>query len=75
MHPVSAPFRSALQNGDHLIVWDSVAGVSYQVLATTNVAESFQAISPVLPASGTSSFYYDNFPDPVNKFYRIQVVP
>ena len=66
---------TGLENGNQLVVWDSVPGVNYQVLASTNLAEPFAVLSPVLPASGTSSFYYDNTPDPTNKFYRIQVVP
>jgi len=32
-------------------------------------------ISPVIPASGPSTFFFDTSPDPANKFYRIQVVP
>jgi len=32
-------------------------------------------ISPVIPSSGASTFYFDDSPDAVNKYYRIQVVP
>jgi hypothetical protein len=64
-----------LANGNQLVVWDSVPGVNYQVLATTNLHEPMQPISPVIQASGTSSFYFDAAPDATNKFYRIQVVP
>ncbi len=66
---------TALASGNHLIVWDSVAGRNYQVLATTNLTYPMQVISPVLPASGPSSFYFDSAPDATNKFYRVQVVP
>jgi hypothetical protein len=34
-----------------------------------------QVISPLIQASGTSSFYFDAAPDVTNKFYRIQLVP
>jgi hypothetical protein len=64
-----------LANENRLIVWDSVPGVNYQVLATTNPAVPLQVISPIIPASGESSFYFDSSPDPTNKFYRVQVVP
>jgi hypothetical protein len=64
-----------LANGNQLVVWDSVAGRDYQVLATTNLFYPLQVISPVLQASGASSFYFDNAPDATNKFYRIQLVP
>ena len=48
---------------------------TYQVLATTNLNYPMAPISPILPASGPSSFYFDESPDAVSKFYRIQVVP
>jgi len=52
-----------------------VAGRNYQVLATTNLFYPMQIISPVIQASATSSFYFDNAPDATNKFYRIQLLP
>lgn len=64
-----------LANGNQLVVWDSIAGRNYQVLATTNLFYPLQLISPVIQASGPSSFYFDNAPDATNKFYRIQLVP
>lgn len=66
---------SELANGNQLVVWDSVPGVNYQVLATTNLIMPMQVISPIIPAAGASSFYFDSAPDPTNKFYRVQVVP
>jgi hypothetical protein len=56
-------------------VWDSISNVNYQVLATTNLYYPMVPISPVITASGASTFFYDNQPDPAVKFYRIQVVP
>lgn len=64
-----------LANGNQLVVWDSIAGRNYQVQATTNLFDPMQVISPVIQASGASSFYFDNAPDATNKFYRIQLVP
>lgn len=73
--PASVLRITDLANGNRLVVWDSVPGVNYQVLATTNPAAPLQVISPIIPASGGSSFYFDNSPDPTNKFYRVQIVP
>lgn len=64
-----------LANGNQLVVWDSVAGRNYQVLATTNLLYPMQVISPVIQASASSSFYFDSAPDATNKFYRIQLLP
>lgn len=66
---------TALENGNQLVVWDSVSNINYQVLATTNLSIPMGPISPVIPASGSSTFYFDNSPDAVNKYYRIQVIP
>ena len=63
-----------LANGNQLVVWDSVAGRNYQVLATTNLVYPMQVISPVIQASASSSFYFDSAPDATNKFYRIQLL-
>jgi hypothetical protein len=66
---------TGLENGHQLIVWDSISNINYQVLATTNLDSPMLPISPIIPANGSSTFYFDNEPDAVNKFYRIQVVP
>ncbi|MGC3957741.1 MAG: thrombospondin type 3 repeat-containing protein [Verrucomicrobiota bacterium] len=64
-----------LANGNQLVVWDSVAGRNYQVLATTNLFYPMQVISPVIQASSASSFYFDATPDAQGKFYRVQLLP
>jgi hypothetical protein len=76
------PFNAAsalriteLANGHQLVVWDSVAGRNYQVLATTNLFYPMQGISPVIQASSPSAFYFDATPDAIGKFYRIQLLP
>lgn len=65
---------TGLQNGNQL-AWQSVSNYRYQVLATTNLLYPLGPISPVLPASDSTSFWSDTSPDPTNKFYRVQVVP
>lgn len=64
-----------LANGNQLVVWDSVPGRNYQVLATTNLLNAMEIISPVIQASSESSFYFDASPDGKSKFYRIQLLP
>jgi hypothetical protein len=66
---------TGLANGNQLVVWDSVAGRSYQVLATTNLDQPMQVTSPNIEASGPSSFYFDTAPDAKSKFYRVQILP
>src|SRR6185295_17876925 len=63
---------TGLANGNQLVVWDSVSNVNYQVLATTNLNYPMQPISPVIPASGSTAFFYDSAPDTAGKYYRIQ---
>lgn len=64
-----------LANGNHLVIWDSVPGINYQVWGTTNLSFPMTPIGPVQQANASASFYYDSTPDPANKFYRIKVVP
>jgi hypothetical protein len=59
----------------NLIVWDTVPNFNYEVLATTNLNIPMVPISGVIPANGSSAFFFDSAPDPTNEFYRIQVVP
>jgi hypothetical protein len=63
-----------LLNGNQL-VWDSVAGRNYQVLATTNLLLPFNVISSPIQAGGSSTFFVDGALDATNKFYRIQLLP
>ncbi len=65
---------TALANGN-LVVWSSVSNRQYQVWATTNLNVPMAPISTILPSGGSSTFFNDTSPDPVCKFYRIQVVP
>ena len=72
---VAPPLRiSSLAGNNQLVVWDSAAGVNYQVLATTDLLEPFQPISPVIQASGSSTYFYDPAPAQ-QKFYEIVQLP
>jgi hypothetical protein len=64
-----------LSSGNQVVVWSSVSNINYLVLATTNLSSPMAPISPIINASGPTSFFYDSSPDPVKKFYRVQVVP
>jgi hypothetical protein len=66
---------TALDNGNRRVVWASVPNMTYQVLFTTNVGQSFQPLGAVVYASSTSATYTDIETNSPNKFYRIQVVP
>jgi hypothetical protein len=65
---------TALANGN-LLVWSSVSNRNYQVWGTTNLNVPMVPLSTILPSGGASTFFTDPMPDPVIKFYRIQVVP
>ena len=72
---VAPPLKiSGLDNNNQLVVWDSAPGVNYQVLATTNLLQPFQVISPVIQGNGSSTFYYDTAPAE-QKFYQIEQLP
>jgi hypothetical protein len=59
-----------------LITWNSVAGKTYQVLASADLNAGFQPVSPVLTATGTNSHFFDiNYTNGPDKFYLIQVFP
>jgi hypothetical protein len=73
---VPEPLRiSGFTGVSQSLVWSSVPGVNYLVLATTNLSEPFQPVSPVITATGLSTAYYDPLPAAPQKFYLIQVAP
>jgi hypothetical protein len=69
-----SPFHITSVSGG-LVTWESVSNHNYQVLATTNLNYPMVPISPVIPASGATTFFFDPAPDPTNKFYRVQALP
>jgi hypothetical protein len=71
---VAPPLKiSGLGGNNQLVLWDSAPGLTYQVLATTNLALPFHSISGNIPSQGTTSSYYDPNPAP-QKFYEIEMV-
>ncbi len=72
---VAPPLRiSGLISNNQLLMWSSVPGVNYQVLATTNLPQPFQSISGMIPSQGAMTSFYDPNPAP-QKFYEILMEP
>ncbi|HTB83554.1 MAG TPA: alpha-amylase family glycosyl hydrolase [Candidatus Sulfotelmatobacter sp.] len=68
----------SLANNNQLVVWTSAPGVNYQVLATTNLTQPFTPISDPIPASGSTTFFYDPNPETntmAQKFYEVIQLP
>lgn len=74
-NPESVLRITELADGNRSIVWESVPGITYQVLSTTNVSLPPAPISPPIQASEALTAYYDDLPDARQKFYRVQVLP
>jgi glycosidase len=76
---VSPPVvMNPLTSNNQLVTWASTPGVNYQVLATTNLSQPFTAISDPIPATGSTSFFYDPSPAtnaPTQKFYQVIQLP
>jgi glycosidase len=67
---------SRLANGNVAIVWDSVAGKKYQVLATTNIASGvFGAISGTNTATSASTAFTNAAPAAVEEYYKVRLIP
>jgi glycosidase len=60
--------------GNSVLSWTSVSGMTYQVWSTTNLGIPFTTIGGVITASGPAIQSTNNFADPV-RFYRVQVFP
>jgi hypothetical protein len=65
---------AGLTSNHQLLMWGSVTGTTYQVLATTNLSQSFLPIGTNIPSQGSTTSFYDTNPAP-QKFYEIEVVP
>jgi hypothetical protein len=71
---VAPPLQIAnLSPNNQLVLWDSVPGVNYEVLATTNLNLPFEPISGVIPSQGSTTSYYDTNTTP-QKFYEIEML-
>jgi glycosidase len=71
---VAPPLQiSSLSGNNQLVLWDSVPGVNYEVLATTNLNQPFEPISGIIPSQGSTTSYYDTNTTP-QKFYEIEML-
>ena len=72
---VSPPLKIAgLASNNQLVLWNSVPGVDYEVLATTNLTQPFQSISGAIPSQGSTTSWYDTAPA-AQKFYQVVLLP
>jgi len=60
--------------GDTILSWTSVSGLTYQVWSTTNLGIPFTSIGGVITASGPITQSTNNSADSA-KFYRVQLFP
>jgi hypothetical protein len=60
--------------GNGVLNWTSISGMTYQVWSTTNLCIPFTRFGGVITAIGPTTQNTDNFTDPVS-FYRVQVFP
>jgi hypothetical protein len=75
---VAPPFQiTSLANAsaNPLIVWGSTPGVNYQVMVTTNLAQPWQPLGPIVTNNGFSASLTDTSPPAPQKFYVIEIVP
>ena len=72
---VAPPLQiGGILSNNQLVIWNSLSGVNYQVLATTNLAKPFLPISGLIPGTGSTASFYD--PNPASqKFYEIELIP
>jgi alpha-amylase len=68
---------SGLDESNQSVIWSSTPGVTYMVLATTNLSQAFVPISGTIMATGLTTTYLDtsNTPPAAERFYKIKVVP
>jgi len=60
--------------GNSILSWSSISGLTYQVWTTTNLGIPFATNGGVITASKPVTRSTNNFADPV-RFYRVQVFP
>ncbi|HXD00807.1 MAG TPA: alpha-amylase family glycosyl hydrolase [Verrucomicrobiae bacterium] len=75
---VLPPFAiSGMTNNRNSVVWSSVPGVNYIVLAATNLNQPFVPVSSAIQANDWSTSFMDvsNSPPAPQKFYEIEVAP
>ena len=72
--PLSYFHITGFERDNRLLVWSSVPGKNYQVMATTNLNSPFLPISNLIPGTGTSTFYSDTGNPATNSYYRVLLV-
>ncbi len=72
VNPGWIPLLSA--EGNNVLSWTSISGLTYQVWSTTNLSVPFATIGSVITAAGATTYSTNDFTDPV-RFYRVQVFP
>jgi len=66
---------SGLVSNSQYVLWSSVSGANYEVLATTNLTQPFQPISGIIPGQGSTTSFYDSDTNPEpQKFYEVEMV-
>jgi hypothetical protein len=65
---------SSLGSNNQTLSWSSAPGVTYEVLATTNLTQPFLPISTNLGAPGTNTLFDDTNLAP-QKFYQVEAIP
>ena len=57
------------------LIWSSIPGVQYEILATTNLAVAFAQISgpTAIPAVGAATSWSDTPSGPAPKFYKVRI--
>jgi hypothetical protein len=75
--PLPIISTSGLAGSSQSVIWSSIPGVNYTVLATTDLSLPFTPISGIIPGTGPSTSYLDvsNSPPVPEKFYEIEIVP
>jgi alpha-D-xyloside xylohydrolase len=73
--PNSALRIISLDGGARLLIWSSVPGRNYQVLATTELSVPFGPLSGIIPSGGAATGFTDTTSPSPAKLYRIQLQP
>jgi Alpha amylase, catalytic domain len=72
---IAPPLKiSSIANNNQYLGWDSVSGLNYQVLATTNLSQPFQPASGLIQGASGTTYFYDQNPAS-QKFFEVQRVP
>jgi hypothetical protein len=64
---------SSLGNNNQIVSWSSAPGVTYEILATTNLTQPFLPIGTNLAGQGSTTSFTDTNALP-EKFYLIEAV-